>query len=161
MHQNDKMPYIDWLKFLNDNYKREFIPYDEIKLMSKDNQHAWGVALPKLETLRALILKEIKYDIKENINSSFRSEERNKKVAGSKNSLHSLDFAIDIQLDVGHKMIDILSSDKDEIHKLGFYYIFYKESTDATKHKNWVHIQLKKLEGDKRCMTLYDKKKAI
>jgi len=61
----------------------------------------------------------------------------------------------------GHKMIDILSSDKDEIHKLGFYYIFYKESTDAIKHKNWVHIQLKKLEGDKRCMTLYDKKKAI
>lgn len=140
------MPYINWLKYLTDRYTRENITYEELKQMNEDNKVQWGNAYKKLEALREIVLKNINYDIKSNINSSFRSEKRNEEIGGVKNSLHTTGFAIDIQLDSQKKLVELLIGGNKEIEALQFYYIFYtKEEAskplDIKKLENWVHIQ--------------------
>lgn len=140
----------EWCKYYDfKEHKRLPLLEKELKEMSQHNIDEWLKALPKLELLNTYIRGQFSYDIKENINSSFRTKERNKKANGKSTSLHYTGFAIDIQLDgftcesIIRRMIEFPTPNEELIlNKAGFYYIFYKEKNTTEGKNNFFHIQI-------------------
>lgn len=132
---------LPWLYFYNSKtYRREVLPENEIAQMTDTNLTEWFNAIGKLEKFRDYVLKRLKYDIREHINSSFRCYTRNEQSRGSKNSLHLKKWAIDIQDTQGGLITNLVKNqpthdDKVFLQDCGLYFI------GEYKNANFIHIQ--------------------
>lgn len=130
-----------WLYYYNEKtYRREVLPENEIAQMMDTNITEWFNAVDRLEKFRDHILKRFKYDVRANINSSFRCFKRNTEAGGSHNSLHLTKWAIDIQDIQGGIITNAIKNqpthdDKSFFASCELYFI------GEYKNANFIHIQ--------------------
>lgn len=131
---------LPWLYFYNSKtYRREVLPENEIAQMTDTNLMEWFNAVDKLDKFRDHILKRLRVDIRDNINSSFRCYERNERFGGDENSLHLKKWAIDIQ-DDSNLITNIVKNqpthdDKVFLQDCGLYFI------GEYQNARFIHIQ--------------------